>query len=250
MTVSDTVMSQTEIAGKRRRARICRGSLFLAMSLTAWFAVACHSHSPQSGAGDSEDHALQGRIAALNRQEQALAAEISLARSPAPYLLLDLASRRIEFKVQGHSLRGYTITRIQRTDVAPSVAQAWTVTEAKPLQAPVRAKMIPGSGESTTSSNATKEPWGPKRMPSDYDLICKGDQALEIRSLLSDQSRLAITRWVVSNYRLLREWARTTLGRKQPAYRESIEIWLGEDDARLLFWSLPKQFSILLLNAS
>ncbi len=87
-------------------------------------------------------------------------------------------------------------------------------------------------------------------MPSEYDLICKGAQALEIRSLASEQSHNRFTRWAVSSYRQVRDWARGVLRRNKSDYRESIEIWVGEDDAKLLFWSLPRQFSILVLNAS
>lgn len=128
--------------------------------------------------------------------------------------------------------------------------QTWTEIEAKPLQITARARMVPGSGESTTTSVATREPWGPKRMPADFDLVCKGNQALEIRSLPSEQSRTRFTRWFVGGYRQVRDWARNVLGRRKALYQESIEVWMGEDDAQLLFWSLPKQFGILLLNAS
>jgi len=122
--------------------------------------------------------------------------------------------------------------------------------EARPLQAPVRARVVPGSGEATTSSTATKEPWGPKRMPADYDLLCKGDKALQVRSLLSDPSRSGFTRWIVSSYRQVRDWARERFGGGKSIHLESIEIWMGEDDAQLLFWTLPKQFGILLMSGS
>ncbi len=87
-------------------------------------------------------------------------------------------------------------------------------------------------------------------MPADYDLICKGDLALQIRSLASVQSHNRFTGWVVSSYRQMRDWARDVLRRNRSDYRQSIEIWIAEDDAKLLFWSLPKQFSILIFNAS
>jgi hypothetical protein len=87
-------------------------------------------------------------------------------------------------------------------------------------------------------------------MPSDYDLVCKGDQALRIRSLLSDQSHSGFTRWFGNAYLQVQDWARGVLGGRKSSYRESIEIWLGEDDAKLLFWSLPEEFGILLLDGS
>lgn len=223
----------------------------LAAAFAALLALSCGSQrSPQAGRAWSEEQELRQRIAVLTRQEQALAAELSLAKNPAPYLAVDFANRKIDLKVEGHSLRSFAINKINRTGGSPFIAQTWAETEAKPLQTATRARVVPGSGEATTASLATNDPWGPKRMPADFDLICKGDQALEIRSLPSEQSHTRFTRWMVSGYRQAREWARGVLGRPRAAYRESIEIWMSEDDARLLFWSLPKQFGILLLDAS
>jgi outer membrane murein-binding lipoprotein Lpp len=220
-----------------------------AVMLAALLLAGCTSRQgSQTGSKPSEEQALRDRIALLSRQEQILTAEIALAKNPAPYLALDLKNRRIDFKVQGHSLRGFPITKISRSGDAPFVVQTWMGIEARPLQAPVRARVVPGSGEETTSSTATKEPWGPKRMPADYDLLCKGDQALQIRSLLSDPSRSRFTRWIVSSYRQVREWARERIGGGKSIHQESIEIWMGEDDAELLFWSLPRQFGILLMS--
>ncbi len=235
------------ISGHGSHGRRQAWTLWAAAALAAT-SMACHSRSSKSGAGASEEQMLRDRIAFLGRQEQLLTTEIALAKSQAPYVTLDLANRRIELRVQGHSLRSFPVNRITREGGAAFVAQTWTETEAKPRQAPVREKVIPGSGEATTASTATRDPWGPKRMPSDYDLICRGDRVLQVRSLLTDQSRFAVTRWIVSNYRLAREWVRTTLGGKNAAAQESIEIWMGEQDARLLFWSLPRQFEILLVN--
>jgi hypothetical protein len=225
--------------------------LALAAMLAVLFAVSCRSREArQAGAKLPEEQELRGKIAMLSRRAQVLSAEISLAKNPAPYLAVDLANRKIGLKVQGHSLRSFAIRKIQRTGGSSLVARTWMETEARPLESPVRAKVVPGSGEATTSSLATRDPWGPKRMPSDYDLVCKGNQALRIRSLLSDQSRSRFTRWLVNAYLQVRDWARDTLGGRKSSYRESIEIWLDEDDAQLLFWSLPKEFGILVLDAS
>jgi hypothetical protein len=223
----------------------------LAVLLAASFAFSCRSREArQAGAGLPEEQELREKIAMLSRQAQVLSAEISLAKNPTPYLTVDIANRKIDLKVQGRSLRSFAISKVQRTGGSSFVARTWMEIEARPLESPVRAKVVPGSGEATTSSLATHDPWGPRRMPSDYDLVCKGDQALKIRSLLSDQSRFGFTRWLGNAYLQVRDWARGALGGRESSYHESIEIWLGEDDAKLLFWSLPKEFGILLLDAS
>jgi len=225
-----------------------------ALSLVALLAgslpVSCHSRSGQPSQGSSIEQNVQERIAMLTRQEQILSAEISVAKSPTPYLSVDFQSMKIELKAQGRSLRSFSISKISRTGGTPFVAQTWEETEAKPLQNPERAKMVPGSGEEATSSIASQNPWGPKRMPLDYDLLCQGDRLVGIRSLPSAQSRSRVPRWIIGGFRQSRDWARNVFGRRNSAYRESLEIWLSEEDAQLLFWSFPKQFDILIVNAS
>jgi hypothetical protein len=219
-----------------------------AVFLPSLLLASCHGSQP--GQTPSEEQQLQQKIASLSRHEQELAAELALAKGQAPYLSIDFRTRKMDLKIKGHSVRAFTINKITRTGGSPAVAETWTEQEAKPLQLTTRARVVPGSGEATTASVATQDPWGPKRMPADYDLICKGAFALQIRSLASEQSHNRFTRWVVSSYRQMRDWARDVLRRNKSDYRQSIEIWIAEDDAKLLFWSLPKQFSILIFNAS
>jgi hypothetical protein len=228
------------------RARVVL--LSAAVFMLSFLLASCRSS--QTGRTLTEEQELPQRIAALSRQEQVLTAELALARSQAPYLSIDFTTRKMDLKIQGHSLRSFTINKIKRTGGSPVVAQTWIKQEAKPLQVTTRSRVVPGSGEATTASVATHDPWGPQRMPSDYDLICRGAQALEIRSLASEQSHNRFTRWIVNSYRQVQDWARDVWRRNKSDYKESIEIWIGEDDAKLLFWSLPRQFSILVLNAS
>jgi len=225
-------------------------ALSLIALLAGSLAVSCRSRSGQPSQGSSETQTVQDRIAMLTRQEQILSAEIAVAKSPTPYLYVDFLTGKIELRAQGRSLRSSSIRKISRTGGSPFVARTWEETEAKPLQLPERAKMVPGSGEETTSSIATQNPWGPKRMPLDYDLLCKENRLVGIRSLASAQSSSFFTRWIIGGFRQSRNWARNVFGRRNSAYSESIEIWLSEDDAQLLFWSLPKQFDILILNGS
>ena len=228
----------------------------LALALTAvailvlLFILFCRSRHAGPGLELSETQQLRAKSDELSRQEKLLATELSLARNPAPYVAIDVAGRRMELRIQGRSLRSFPIAKMKRRGGAAFVAQTWMAVEARPLQTPTRARMVPGSGEATSSTIATRDPWGPMRMPADYDLICKGDQALEIRSLPSTQSGNRFTRWIGSGYRQVRDWARDPLGRRERAYRQIFEIWLAEDDAQLLFWSLPKQIGILFVNGS
>jgi hypothetical protein len=235
-------MSSQKTASMRARA------LYLVALFAGSLAVSCSSRSEQTQ-GSSPEQILQEQIAILTRQEQVLSAEISVAKNPAPYLSVDFLTGKIELKAQGRSLRSLSIRRISRNGGSPFVAQIWEETEAQPLQVPERAKMVPGSGEETTASVATQNPWGPKRMPLDFDLLCKGNRLVGIRSLASAQSHSRVTRWIIGGFRRSWDWGRNVFSGKKSAYEESLEIWLSEDDAQLLFWSFPKQFNILILNA-
>jgi hypothetical protein len=228
------------------RARVSVLAALLAGSL----AVSCHSPSGQSSPSMSEDRNLQERIATLTRQEQVLSVEVSVAKDPDPYVCVDFLTGKIELRAQGRSLRSFPIRKVSRSGGSPSAAQTWEETEARPLQLPERARLVPGSGEETTASIAAQNHWGPTRMPLDFDLICKESRLVEIRSLPSVQSRSRVVRWIIGGFRQSRDWARDVFGKRKSAYRESLEIWLSEDHAQLLFWSLPKQFNILILNAS
>jgi hypothetical protein len=225
-------------------------TLVLAALLSGSLVVSCRLRSGQPSPDSSEGRTLQERIATLTRQEQILSTEISLAKDPVPYISVDFLTGKVELRVQGRSLRSFPISKVSRAGGSPFAAKTWEEIEAKPLQLPERAKLVPGSGEETTSSIATQNPWGPNRMPLDYDLICKDARLVEIRSLAPGQSRSRFARWIISGFRQSRDWARDVLGKRKSAYRESIEIWLSQDHAQLLFWSLPKQFNILILNAS
>ena len=237
-------------AGLRKTASMRALALPLVALLASSLAVSCRSRSGQPSQGSSEDQSVQERIALLTRQEQILSAEIAVAKDPAPYLFIDFLTGKIELRAQGRNLRSFSIRKISRTGSPPFVARTWEETEAKPIQIPERGRMVPGSGEETTSSIATQNPWGPKRMPLDYDLLCKKNRLIGIRSLASAQSHSFFTRWIIGGFRRSRDWARNAIGRRNSAYSESLEIWLSEDDAQLLFWSFPKQFDILILNGS
>ena len=170
-------------ARPRKTASMRVRALSLVALLAGSLAVSCRSRSGQPSQGSSEGQNVQERIAMLTRQEQILSAEIAVAKNPTPYLFVDFLTGKIELRAQGRSLRSFSVRKISRTGGPPFVARTWEETEAKPIQIPERAKMVPGSGEETTSSIATQNPWGPKRMPMDYDLLCKENRLVGIRSL-------------------------------------------------------------------
>jgi len=227
--------------------------LFLTIGVgpAAFFAVSCASGPSAPGSTDSENiQQLREQLAVLTRQAQLLEAEIPMARRPSPYLVVDLAAGKIDLRAQGRKLRSFEIARTTaRGRSSSQSAEVWTQDEIKPLQATARAKVVPGSGEATTASIAAKEQWGPQRMPSDFDVICKGGHVLEVRSLPSEQAHTRLGRAFSTAYRRVKDWVRDTLAIGKSASVDSIQIWLVEDDSRLLFWSIPKQIDILVQDS-
>lgn len=240
-----------------RRASFARGGppLFpLLIALLAVLAVfwlpSCRSGAPGKGGGGGDSEQLRRKIVDLNLQEQAVAAEYSLARNPAPYLVVDLTARRIDLKARGRSLRVFKVVDIRRQEGAPEAVAIWSLTDKKPLEESERPKIEPGAGEEAAAEAAKQSLWGPHQMPADYDLLCGNGKVLEIRGLPPEQSGSRLSRWLQALYRRTADWYRRW--RRPEAERQvyKLQLWLSDDNARLLFWSLPKQLNILVLDGA
>ena len=220
-----------------------------ALVLLSLYPISCRSPRPEAGL-DAEDEAsqLRSRLADLTRQEQALSAEYSLARNPAPYLVVNLSGRNVELRVRGRILRSFPIRDIRKSARLDSSSLAWVVTDKRPFQQIERHSLTPGAGEEATTAAAKQAPWGPQRMPAEYDLVCADAGLLGIRTLLSERVGSPMVGGLVYlGHRIIeryRHW-RASSG-EEPRY--VIQLRLGESDARLLFWSLPKQLSILVVE--
>ena len=117
--------------------------------------------------------------------------------------------------------------------------------EVKPIQKTERPKIKPGEGEAATAEAVQKNLWGLHRMPQDYDLVFQGGMILEIRALPSEQTGMATVKFLKTLYRRILDRYRHGKS-SDPAQSQTIQLWLDEKDARLLFWSLPKKLNILI----
>jgi hypothetical protein len=73
---------------------------------------------------------------------------------------------------------------------------------------------------------------------------------LQIRSLPAKESSNRVHRGIVSTYRRSVDWFREWHMPGSSNRPRTIRLWLVEDDARLIFWSLPQQIQILILRGS
>jgi len=71
---------------------------------------------------------------------------------------------------------------------------------------------------------------------------------LEIRALPPKQSGFAPFKYIQTQYRRILDWYRQRTSSDQIRL-QTIQLWLDENDARLLFWSLPQKLKILIIAA-
>jgi len=215
----------------------------------AVLAASCTSRAPDGGQGAEDESArLQKRLVELTWQEKTITAEYSLARTPAPYLIIDLAAHSIDLKAQARTFRSFKITDVRRSAPPDQAIDTWVLVSKKPFQKNERPKITPGAGDDAAAAAAKQALWGPHRMPSDYDLIFDGGKVLEIRALPSEQSGWRVGRAIASAYRRTVDWYRHWSASKDSQPQYTVQLWLTENDSQALFWSLPKQLSALVFD--
>jgi hypothetical protein len=216
--------------------------------LIGFFAGACRKQSSGEQTGAQNIAQLRKQVAELSLRQQVLATELSLAQNPAPYLVVNLSNHSIALQARARTLRTFEVVEVEKRSVTGALNAAWTVKEKKPFEKSQRPKVLPGHGDEAAAEAAKKALWGPDRMPADYDLICEGDRTLEIRSLPSQQNSSRISSWSKSLYRRLVERYRRFKESRSAKNSVRIQLWLSENDAKLLFWSLPKQLEVLVVE--
>ena len=105
--------------------------------------------------------------------------ELTLARTPASYLILDLPQKSIRLKASGMTLREWKVEKI-RTWGNPASLQVITLQKKSALFAPKRKKIKPGNAQSgdTFELNILEL----KDMPSVYVLSMTSGLAIYVRS--------------------------------------------------------------------
>jgi hypothetical protein len=225
---------------------------FPALILLSAALIGCSCGRLASSSADkssAETQHLKKKYLELRSQYEALTIEYGLAKDSDPYLVVDLTHRSLALKTRGRYLRRVGILDATATGIGDARNMLWSLADRKPLAELERPQITPGAGEDATIEAAQKGIWGPARMPPDYDLLCRGGTVLQIRSLPPQASSNRVHRGIVSSYRRFVDWFRglKTGSSHNP---QRIQLWLEEDDARLIFWSLPKQLQILIVRDS
>jgi hypothetical protein len=210
--------------------------------------ISCHSElSEQNGDTRTEKQKLQQKLVELRHKEKTLQQEYAVARNSEPYLMVRLSSNEVELKAKGRVLRTFKVKRLKSgLENIPDAVQL--LSEVKPLQKADRPKIKAGEGADATAEAAQNMLWGLHRMPMDYDLVCRDGMILEFRALPSEESGMSPIKFIKTLYRRTLDWYRR--GKKSDELQlKTIQVWMDENDSRLLFWSLPKQLKILVIAA-
>jgi hypothetical protein len=237
-------MHRLNLGSRNRRPLWAFLALFAPMCVL--LTVSC-----RSGAGGEKSETgtdrqkLQQQLVEARHRETVLQQESKAARKLEPYLVVDLTTRELALKAKGRVLRSFRIKDVVKPDEnIPDDPQV--LLKVEPLQDIVRPKIKPGEGEAATAEASQNEVWGLHRMPQDYNLVCGSGMILEIRALAAQRSS--------SNpIALFKNLYRKTLDRLRQrnstdsAQHPIIQLWMEEEDCRLLAWSLPKHLYILIL---
>ena len=232
----------------KKKSRALQWTLLLFLQTGILLTLSCHGESTkQIGETKTEIQKIQQQLVAARHREKALQQENTLARNSETYLLISLSDFNVELKAKGRTLRAFKIKRLKvGLDKIPDTGQV--LSEVKPIQKIDRPKLKPGEGEAATAEAAQQNLWGLERMPQDYDMACLDGMTLEFRGLPSEQSGTGPFNFIKTLYRRALDWYRrgNSSGRNPS---QTIQLWLDENDSKLLFWSLPKQLKILVIPA-
>ncbi|MBN2319985.1 MAG: hypothetical protein JXR49_12945 [Acidobacteria bacterium] len=222
-------------------------ALLLFIQLGIPWTFSCQASSGEKNGGTkTETQILQQRLVELKLREKALLQENALARNPEPYLLVHLSGGSLELKAKGRILRAFKVKRLETNlETIPDTAQV--LSEVKPVQKNDRPKIKPGDGEAATVEAVRKNLWGLHRVPQDFKLVFRNGMILGIRALPSERTGVAPVKFLKNLYRKILDRYRHEQSSDQTR-SQIIQLWLDENDARLLFWSLPGQFKILIVQ--
>jgi hypothetical protein len=211
-------------------------------------AISCGIVSPDKGVESGSDiRRMQQALTEMIRHEKALEKEQALAQNSEPYLLVYRSTHTIELKARGRILRAFSVKDIARWMPENSSESTCTLAEVRPIQRTHRPKIKPGSGEAITAEAAKQMLWGLQRMPRDYDLLCDDGNIFEIRALPPEKSRFSFANAPKTLFRRFVDMCRRWKSPRNNPLQQTIQLWLDENDSRLLFWSLPREIKILVL---
>lgn len=234
--------SETIKSGKRSACILCAHFSLL-------FALSCGTPNGSTDLAEGNDpDRLRQKLTDMQHLEKALQQEAALARKSAPYILVDLQTRAIELKARGRILRSFGIRNFG-DNIAELPGDVQIVSQIKPYQLNSRPKIDAGKGEAATLEAAQKSPWGLHRMPLDYDLICQSGMTLQLRALPSEQAGNRFFRFLKTMYRKTLNLYRQR-NSSDSSVSPTFQIWLDENDCRLLFWSMPKQPGMVFIPVS
>lgn len=169
----------------------------------------------------------KGNAVALQEASRVLEEELKLAARSQAYLLIDLATRRIEIKARGVALHYIPVTEWSASAIE-QMTRTFRLNDRPPI---VRRKIEP-------LLTAEQEPIALTDMPTQYILSFTPALSVEIAPAAQD----GLSRWVWWHgtrwWRRLERWANSFVDGQPAQIEPSLRLSLPVEQAQSLAWSL------------
>jgi hypothetical protein len=173
-------------------------------------------------------------------------AELSLARRPSLYAVVDGPSGRIELRARGVVLRRFPLRDVSSIGRGPAPTGPWVLVAKLPLIDPIpRVPPLPGDPASP-ESRVDDKPLTVAAMPARYRLVFQGGLWIVVHP------GGAGARWQRLLDRLgamtdrIGAWAGVLAGRFVGARRRVLLVELTAEEARALYWAVRPPLPVLL----
>jgi len=172
--------------------------------------------------------------------------ELSLARRPSLYAVVDGPARRIELRARGVVLRRFPIRDVSSIGRAPPPTGPWVLVAKLPLIEPVPRRPRPPGDPIAPQNGPDDRPLTVAAMPARYRLVFQG----ELRIIVHPGGAGARWQQLLDGAGALtdriRAWAGVLTGRFVGARRRVLLVEMTAEEAKALYWAVRPPLPVLL----
>ncbi len=172
--------------------------------------------------------------------------ELSLARHPSLYTVVDGPSRRIELKAKGVVLRRFSLRDVSSVDRAPVPTGPWVLVAKLPLIEPVPRMPRPQGGPLSPENGADDRPLTVAAMPARYRLVFQGELWIMVHPGGAGARWQRLLDGLGAMTDRIRAWAGVLTARLVGARRRVLIVELTAEEARALYWAVRPPLPVLL----
>jgi len=172
--------------------------------------------------------------------------ELSLARHPSLYAVVDGPSRRIELRARGVVLRRFLLSDVSSIGRARAPAGPWVLVTKLPLIEPVP-RMPLSPGDPTSPDNeADDSPLTVAAMPARYRLVFQGELWIIVHPGGAGARWQRFLDGVGALTDRIRSWAGVLIGRFVGTPRRVLLVEMTAEEGKALYWAVRPPLPVLL----